>query len=186
VRSHRPSARAVLGLIIGFLGTALLIWPTQSGPTQSLESPPMLPQLVILLACVVWSMGTIYMRNASVHLDLFTLLSVQMLLGGLLMILAGLARGELTHWHHSQAGYFSLAFLVVFSSGFAYTAFAWLARHATPAQTGTYSYVNPAIASVAGFLALGERMSGVQVAGSLVILAGVILINWPIRGSISR
>jgi drug/metabolite transporter (DMT)-like permease len=178
-RSHRPSGRAVLGLTIGFLGTLLLIWPTHSE-----AATPVLPQLVILLGCVVWSLGTIYMRNASVHLDLFTLLSIQMMLGGLLLVLAGLARGEFPEWHHSRAGYISLACLVVFSSGCAYTAYAWLARNATPAQIGTHSYVNPAIASVAGFLALGERMSSVQVAGSLVILVGVILINWPTKGSI--
>jgi drug/metabolite transporter (DMT)-like permease len=180
-RAHRPSSRAVVGLAIGFVGTALLIWPhTVATPT------PLIPQLAILLACVVWSSGTIYMRNASVNLDLFAMLAAQMIIGGLLMVLVGLARGEWPLWHHTSAGYFSLAYLVIFSSGFAYTAYAWLARHATPAQTGTYSYVNPAIAAVVGFFALGEHMSGLQIAGGLVILAGVILVNWPTRGSISR
>jgi drug/metabolite transporter (DMT)-like permease len=79
-----------------------------------------------------------------------------------------------------------MGYLVIFSSGFAYTAFAWLARHATPAQTGTYSYVNPALAAVVGFVALGERMTAMQVVGGLVMLTGVILINWPVSGSMSR
>ncbi len=48
---------------------------------------------------------------------------------------------------------------MIFSSCFAYVAYAWLARHATPAVTGTYSYVNPALAAVVGYVGLGERLS---------------------------
>jgi drug/metabolite transporter (DMT)-like permease len=70
-------------------------------------------------------------------------------------------------------------YLVIFSSCFAYLAFGWLARHATPAQVGTYSYVNPALAAAAGYLMLGEVLSAVQIFGAAVILVGVLLVNWP-------
>ena len=76
-------------------------------------------------------------------------------------------------------GALALAYLVIFSCCFAYTAYAWLARHATPAQVGTYSYVNPAIAAVVGYSALGETLSPVQIVGGVVILGGVLMINWP-------
>jgi drug/metabolite transporter (DMT)-like permease len=177
-RAHHPGPRAIAGLVVGFAGTVLLMWP-QNG--SLLGDALFIPQLVTLLACVVWSLGTIYMRNHSVDVDLFALIGLQMLLGGLWMALAGLALGELPRWHWSAAGAGALAFLVVFSCCFAYTAYGWLARHATPAQVGTYSYVNPAIASVAGYLLLDERLSVVQVAGAVVILAGVLMINWPVR-----
>jgi drug/metabolite transporter (DMT)-like permease len=72
---------------------------------------------------------------------------------------------------------------VIFSCCFAYIAYGWLARHATPAQVGTYSYVNPALAAVVGYVGLGERLSALQVTGALIILAGVLMINWPARGS---
>jgi probable blue pigment (indigoidine) exporter len=75
----------------------------------------------------------------------------------------------------------AMAYLVVASSGFAYMAYAWLARHATPAQTGTYSYVNPAIASVAGYVLLDERLGLLQLVGAAVILLGVLLVNLPKR-----
>jgi drug/metabolite transporter (DMT)-like permease len=113
--------------------------------------------------------------------DLFALIGLQMLLGGVWMALAGLALGELPLWQWSRAGAGALAFLVIFSCCFAYTAYGWLARHATPAQVGTYSYVNPVIASVAGYMLLDERLSVLQVAGAVVILAGVLMINWPAR-----
>jgi drug/metabolite transporter (DMT)-like permease len=179
-RAHHPGARAITGLVIGFAGTALLMWPAISGgATAGL----LLPQLAILTSCVIWSLGTIYMRNHSIDLDLFALVGVQMLLGGTWMSLAGLAHGEVALWHWSMPGALALAYLVIFSSCCAYTAYGWLARHATPAQVGTYSYVNPAIASVVGYVALGETLSPVQIVGAVVILAGVLMINWPVRAA---
>jgi drug/metabolite transporter (DMT)-like permease len=179
VRAHRPDWRATTGLVAGFAGTVLLIWPT--GAATAAQATPLLPQLVILAGCVVWSLGTIYMRNHSLHVDIFALVGMQMLLGGAWLTLAGLVAGEAGTWHWSRDGALALAYLVVFSCCFAYTAYAWLARHATPAQTGSYSYVNPAIAAVCGYLVLGETLTSLQGFGALVILAGVLMINWPGR-----
>jgi drug/metabolite transporter (DMT)-like permease len=150
------------------------------GPSALLFSN-VLGQLVTLLACGVWSLGTIYMRNHSIDVDLFALVGLQMLLGGVWMSLAGFALGEAARWQWSMQGALSLAYLVIFSCCFAYTAYAWLARNATPAQVGTYSYVNPAVAAVVGYLALGETLSPMQMVGGLVILCGVLMINWPVR-----
>jgi drug/metabolite transporter (DMT)-like permease len=179
VRAHRPDWRAGIGLVAGFAGTVLLMWPPAAA--ASANATPLLPQLAILAGCVVWSLGTIYMRNHSLHVDLFALVGMQMLIGGVWLTLAGLLAGEAGRWHWSPEGALSLAYLVIFSCCFAYTAYAWLARHATPAQTGSYSYVNPAIAAVVGYLMLGETLTGVQSFGAVVILAGVLMINWPAR-----
>jgi drug/metabolite transporter (DMT)-like permease len=178
-RAHRPDWRAATGLIAGFAGTVLLMWPPQAAATAA--ATPLVPQVAILAGCVVWSLATIYMRNHSLHLDLFALVGMQMLLGGAWLTLAGLLAGEATQWRWSRDGIVALAYLVLFSCCFAYTAYAWLARHATPAQTGSYSYVNPAIAAVCGYLVLDETFTAVQTFGALVILAGVLMINWPGR-----
>ena len=182
-RSHRPPSRAIAGLAIGFAGTALLV-TSAAGAAPAGDVTPLLPLFAILVACMIWSLGTIYMRNAGRSLDLFAFGGAQMLIGGILMALAGVARGELADWTFSPAGLAAMAYLVVFSSCFAYTAYWWLARHATPAQTGTYSYVNPAIASVVGFVFLDERMTALQFAGAAIILLGVLLINWPAKDTI--
>jgi drug/metabolite transporter (DMT)-like permease len=138
---------------------------------------------MILASCIFWSLGTIYMRNHTVDIDLFALLGLQMLLGGVWLTLGGLVDGEASRWQWSLQGSLALAYLVLASSGLAYLAYAWLARHATPAQTGTYSYVNPALTAVSGYLLLGERMSALQGVGAAVILAGVLMINLPERAA---
>jgi drug/metabolite transporter (DMT)-like permease len=175
-RAHRPEARQMWGLAIGFIGTAALMLPAVHGVNPL--ATPLLPQLAIVLACVVWSLGTIYMRTHAVAIDLFALMGLQMLLGGTWLLLLGVVRGEPSLWHWSRPGVWALAYLVVFIACLAYTAYAWLARHATPAQTGTYSYVNPALATFVGYVALDERLSVVQIWGAAVILCGVLMINW--------
>ena len=190
-RAHRPSPREVTGLAIGFAGTVLLITsaaglPADGNPAVALGGggSQLIPQLMILAASLVWSLGTIYMRNAGRELDLFAFGGAQLVVGGVMMIIVGLVIGEAGRWHHSTAGYLAMAYLIVFSSCFAYMAYWWLARHATPAQTGTYSYVNPAIAAVVGYVLLGEQLSRGQIWGAAIILAGVILINWPTEDTI--
>ncbi len=163
------------GIAIGFAGVALLIWPGIGAATTT----PLLPQIVIMMACIGWSVATIYLRNINTRLDVISLTALQMLIGGLLLLLAGLAWGESGAWHWSTPGMLSLAWLTIFSACCAYTAYAWLAQNATPAQVGTYSYVNPAIATLLGYLLLDEVLSPVQLIGTGVILAGVILVNWP-------
>jgi drug/metabolite transporter (DMT)-like permease len=183
VRAHRPGMRAVAGLAIGFIGTVLLILP--AGANSADTATPLIPQLAILLACVVWSLGTIYMRNAGVQLDLFAMVGSQMLVGGIFLVIVGVMTGEIGEWTWSRPGLISLAYLTVFSSCFAYLAYGWLALHATPAVVGTYSYVNPALAAVVGYVGLGERLSSVQIVGAAIILAGVLMINWPTREPVS-
>jgi drug/metabolite transporter (DMT)-like permease len=179
-RAHRPPARVLAGVVIGFAGTALLIYPAGAAAAPA----ALVPQLAVLLACVFWALATIYLRNSHSRLDVISLTGVQMLIGGVLMLLGGWLRGEAAAWHWSLPGALSLAWLTLFSACLAYTAYAWLARHAPPAVVGTYGYVNPLIAAVLGYLVLGEQLGALQRVGSGVILAGVLLINWPTKDTI--
>jgi drug/metabolite transporter (DMT)-like permease len=102
-----------------------------------------------------------------------------MLLGGCMMTGIGLAIGEAGQWTWSKPGLIAMAYLTVFSSCLAYTAFSWLARNTTPAMVGTYSYVNPAIAAVLGWWFLDEQLGVNQLTGMAVMFAGVALVSWP-------
>ena len=62
-------------------------------------------------------------------------------------------------------------------SALGFVAYSYLLLHETPSRIGTYAYVNPLVAVVAGRLLLGERLDALQVAGSTVIFAGVVLVR---------
>lgn len=180
VRAHRPGPLEWVGTTLGLAGTALIVLPD-----AQLAGTHLPAQLLILLGVVVSSASTIYYRNAGTRLDLLSFTAVQMLCGGLMLAVAGVAAGELPRWQWSAAGFWPLAYLTVFSACIAYSAYAWLARHATPAQIGSYAYVNPTIATLLGWFALDERLDATQTVGMVVILTGVVLVNWPSPAAVS-
>ncbi len=173
-RAHALDRRTFTGLVIGFAGAALIVWPRGSLSTGHFGM-----QLLILLAVFVWSATTVYIRNVHSKLDLLSFSAVQMSLGGLMMTGVGLAMGEAGNWTWSKPGLIAMAYLTIASSCLAYTAFAWLAKNTTPAMVGTYSYVNPAIAAILGWWFLDEQLGGNQLIGMAIMFAGVALVNWP-------
>ncbi|HUQ11598.1 MAG TPA: EamA family transporter [Steroidobacteraceae bacterium] len=173
-RAHPLDRRTIIGLVIGFGGTALIVWPRDGARVDHLGM-----QLLILLIVFIWSATTVYIRNAHSKLDLLPFSSMQMLLGGVMMTGLGLALGEAERWTWSRPGLIAMAYLTVASSCVAYTAFSWLARNTTPALVGTYSYVNPAIAAVLGWWFLDEHLGAHQITGMAVMFVGVALVSWP-------
>jgi drug/metabolite transporter (DMT)-like permease len=78
-------------------------------------------------------------------------------------------------------GMAALVFLGVFASAVTYTAFTWLMKNARTDRVATFAYVNPAIATLLGWLVLGETLSPQQLLGMLVVLGGVVLVTLPSR-----
>jgi len=182
VRGHRPGSRAIAGLVLGIIGTALVIRPAGGAGADT----SLVPQGAMLLSGVTWAIATIYVRNVAPRLSVLTLIGWQMLLGGAGLLLLGLARGEVALWHWSWAGVLALTYLIVFASCLAHTAYAWLALHASPASLGTYAYVNPLIATLLGWWVLQEHLTPLQLTGIPIVLGGVLLINWPMPRRAAR
>jgi drug/metabolite transporter (DMT)-like permease len=177
-RGHALSTRTRIGLAIGFVGVALILWPRGGFSGSNLGW-----QLAILAGCIGWAGATLYHRLAKPTTPALLFTSMQMLLGGLLTTGIGLAAGDAAEWHFTVKGHLALLYLTLFSSCLAYTAFAYLLPRTTPARLGTYAYVNPAVAAVVGWLLLGETLSGAQLAGSAVIVLGVALVTLPQRSA---
>jgi drug/metabolite transporter (DMT)-like permease len=173
-RGHPLTRSAVLGLIIGFLGAALMLIPKDPSSTKSLTA-----QAAVLTACLSWSLGTLYYRSIDTELTSLMFMGLQMFMGGLMLLCAGLAHGDAAHWAPDTSGLISLLYLTFFSSCLAYTAYGWLSLNAAPALIGTYGYVNPAIASFLGWQFLHEHLSGAQLIGMVVIIIGVSILTLP-------
>jgi drug/metabolite transporter (DMT)-like permease len=173
-RGHPLTRSAMLGLVTGFIGAMLMLVP--KGPIFSKGS---LAQLGVLTACASWSLGTLYYRNITTNLSSMMFMALQMLMGGLMLLILALARGDSMHWPPSTPGLISLCYLTFLSSGLAYTAYGWLTMNTTPTIISTYSYVNPAIAALLGWLVLHEHLSGVQLVGMAITIIGVSILTVP-------
>jgi len=173
-RGHPLTKSAVLGLVIGFIGAVMMLVP--KGPIFSKAS---LAQLGILTACASWSLGTLYYRSITTQMSSMMFMALQMLMGGLMLLALALGRGDSMHWPPNAPGLISLCYLTFLSSGLAYTAYGWLTMNTSPTILSTYSYVNPAIAALLGWLVLHEHLSGLQLIGMAVIIVGVCILTVP-------
>ncbi len=177
-RGHPLDRSTRVALALGCVGVLLLLAP-DSGPShQGLGW-----QGVILVASLAWSLATIHQRNHETRLGPMMLAALQMLIGGVLMTVTGLAAGEAAGLHWTLPGMLAVLWLIVFSSCVAFTAYGHLVVSTSPAVVGSYGYVTPAVAAIAGWALLGETLSSTQIAGMLVVLVAIAVLGgyWPRR-----
>lgn len=159
------------GLAVGFLGVGLMVWPDADAAEAEMWA-----LTAILLSAVCWSAGMIYGRNSGVAVRPLMLAALQMLVGGLVLVIIGVLAGETDRVAWTMAGLGGLLYLTVFGSCVAYGSYIWLIHQTTPARLATIAYVNPAIATILGWWLLGEALDGIQLAGMAVIIVGVAMV----------
>jgi drug/metabolite transporter (DMT)-like permease len=177
-RGDAISRRVGVGLAIGFMGVALLLWPRDG---YALDTLPW--QGVVIVACLNWSIGTIYYRRNPVATPMPVILALAMLCGALMLGSVGLLAGEWPRLTFHISSVLAISYLALLNSCLAYSAYVFLMRRTTPARLATYGYVNPAIAAMTGWVLLGEQLSALQLIGMAVILAAVVAVTLPERHS---
>jgi drug/metabolite transporter (DMT)-like permease len=173
VYGARPSRATLLGIPMGFAGTALLI-----GPLETSGIDPM-GALACVLASLSWAAASLYSRRAPLPARTFVSTAMQMLAGGVWLVLAGLAAGEAGAFRLadvSAASAWALVYLVLAGSLAAFTAYAWLLRNAPTSIVATYAYVNPVVAVGLGWLVKAEPVTPRMAVAGAVILGSVALI----------
>ncbi|MFB8237380.1 EamA family transporter [Kitasatospora purpeofusca] len=176
---ERPKRAELAGVLLGLVGLAVLSAPAVGGSIA--------PAGVVAIICatLTWAFGSFASKRIRMPGNVFASSAYQMLAGGLGNLLIGLARGEergLRPGDVSTRSWLALAFLVVFGSLVAFTAYAWLLRAAPLTLVATYAYVNPVVAVLLGWLVLAEPLTGPTLLGGAVVVAGVCLVVSGSRG----
>ncbi len=168
----RPAGRTLLGVAIGFAGVALLLLPGARP-----QGVPLLPAVLVVGAGVLWSIGSYAATRLDLPADPLLTTVVQMLGGSVALAAAGLLRGESpAPAEVSATSVLALAYLVVFGSLVAFTAYSWLLGVAPVSQVSTYAYVNPVVAVLLGAVIAGEAVEGVTVLGGAVTVLAVAVV----------
>ncbi len=173
---RRPTARMLVGLLLGFVGVAILLDPFGA---KNLAVDP-LGAAVVTLSAVSWASGSVLAGRLPLPKSPPLSTGVQMLAGGALLGLLSLATGEPARFESAEVStrsVLALAYLIVFGAVIAYTAFVWLLKHAPPALTATYAYVNPLVAVLLGWAFAGEALSARVLVAAAVIVAGVAILS---------
>ncbi|MDE2572890.1 MAG: EamA family transporter [bacterium] len=179
----RLTLPAAIGMALGLGGIVLLVAPSMASHGAA-GSLPLLWVALAVLSNLSWSLGSLLQRRLGGASSLTRSTAMQMLAGGLLIIVESALLGQLFHvrWASiSPASLFGLGWLIVFGSLVGYMAFLYVVRNASTALASTYSYVNPLIAIVLGILLFGERLSPGEILAAAFILVGVALMIVPGR-----
>ena len=173
--SRRPSSRALIGLVLGFGGVALLIYPTELGGLRQVDP---IGASTIVLASLLWASGSIYSRRAPQPSSQALSSGMQMLGGGAVLMVLSALTGEFSQISWTAVSYNAIGawvYVTVFGS-VAYGSYLWLLKASTPAKAATYAYVNPVIALWLGYLVGDEMLSAWTMGCSTVIVAAVLLV----------
>ena len=177
-KGTKPNVWTLIGLVVGFAGLAILV-----GPANWLSDDQAIGWgglIALVLACVNWTIGSLYVRYASQPVEPFAGSGLQMVFGAAWMLIASALLGELRQFEWTDvtpAAWWSLAYLVVAGSLIGYTSFVWLMKHTSPTLVSTYGYINPIVAVFLGWWILHEPVGPRMVLASITILVGVAMIS---------
>jgi drug/metabolite transporter (DMT)-like permease len=161
---HWPARREWAGLVLGFVGVGLL--SLENGG----QANPLAAGL-LLLAPVCWAFGSVWSRRLTLPAGLLSS-ATEMLAGGSVLLLLGLATGERIQ---NVTGHALLAilYLILFGSLIAFSAYGYLLRRVRPVLATSYAYVNPVVAVALGVWLDRERMTWMGGLSLLLIVVGV-------------
>ncbi len=172
---ERTDLRSGIGMLIGFVGVGLLVAPNGSGVPWNLYF--VLGALAIQVGAVAWQLGSARGKYNLRHVPLVTSAALQMLSGGLIVGILGIAIGEPARFALTPRTFAALAYLTLFGSVIAYSAYVFALAHMRTTHTSLYAYVNPVVAVFLGWLILDEALTPMSIVAMVVILGGVALVQ---------
>jgi len=169
------NARTVVGLFIGLVG----VWILVGGGSMSSGSPGLLAGcLAVLVGAASWAGGVVYSQKAPLPVNPLLRTATTLICGAAMLLIAAAVFGEFGRLTMpSVRAVSSLAYLIVFGSIVAFTAYYWLLDRFSATVVATHTYVNPAVAVLLGWAMGGERVSASLVVGLIVITSAIALVS---------
>jgi drug/metabolite transporter (DMT)-like permease len=170
-RTQRFEVRLFGAVLVGFCGVALLFIDNRA------QQLAVLPCLAILAGGIAWSVGAVWSGQLILPRSKPMTAAIEMMLGGAVLLLLSAICGEMRPLPHlSLRAGLALAYLIVFGSLIAYTAYVWLLGRMSVTRVASHAYINPLIAVALGYFAAGEIVTLRTLISALLVLGSVSLI----------
>jgi len=171
---ERIGARRAAGMLIGFVGVALLVTPGASG---AFDLHFLLGALAIQIGSMCWQYGTMRGKYNLTEVTPFMSSAFQMMIGGVAVGIVGLAIGEAHRLTWTRDGVLGLVYLATFGSLLAYTSYVYALKKIRMTNMSMYAYINPLVAVLLGWLILHEQLNWVSIVAMCIIFGGVALVQ---------
>jgi drug/metabolite transporter (DMT)-like permease len=169
---QRPSGLVIGGLVAGIAGVLVLLVPVEGfGELHPLGIG------LVLGGAIAWSLGSLYARYNPLPRSALLGTGMEMLIGGLALVLGGVLLGEVGRTEvadFSTRSVVAFVYLVIFGSIIAFTAYTWLLANVSVSTVATYAYVNPIVAVALGTLLYAEPITPRTMIAAVLILGAVV------------
>lgn len=176
LKDTRVKLKGIVGLFLGFGGIVYLITST-TGSTTSNNN--FLASALIVLCTLSWGAGAVYSRVAKVPRSPLLSSGMELIFGGILVLIGSFILGEPSQFHLSQVtlkSFLGLLYLIIFGSVIAFSAYIWLLGHTSATRISTHTYVNPIIAVLLGWLIADEQITTALLIATAIIIISVYLV----------
>ena len=167
-----PSALAIGGIAVGLVGAVILLLPS-----EGIGSLDPIGVGMVAVSAMAWASGSLYARRGPLPRNALLGTGMEQLAGGVALAVAATAIGEPSRLVISQVSTSSLvglAYLIVFGSLAAFTAYVWLLNHVPVTTVATYAYVNPVVAVALGVLFRNEPLTPRTLLAAALIIGAVV------------
>ena len=171
------------GLLIGFVGLLLFLkGSVHESTTQTVDNGKRVIAFIVLaISSIAWVLGSLYSKNNPSTHSKYMNIAQQLTTAGIASFIIALFRNEYTGFHIENvptSAWIGLLFLVFIGSIVAYVSYIYLLSVKPAALVSTHTYINPIVAVLFGWLVSNEVISQVQFIGLLIILIGVLFVNF--------
>jgi drug/metabolite transporter (DMT)-like permease len=173
---HRVSGRGLAGLALGFSGTIILIWP-QLTSTGGLGNKELWWSIALIGGSLSWALGSVLAKKWQSGPPTVAVTAWQVFFAGLANLTFAVLKHDFGRATWTPRGIAAVAYLVIGGSLIGYTAYIYILAHAPTAKVSTYAYVNPVVAVFLGWLVLHEKIDAYILAGSMIVIASVVLVT---------
>jgi len=175
----KPSWRGIVGLLIGFGGVFLLIGPENFNGTSATQFDT-LGTIALLIAALLWSIGSIYSKTADMPKSSLQSTGMEMIVGSVALFIVSAGSGELHGFSLasvSMRSWLGLTYLIFIGSLVGFVSYGWLLHNAPVSLMSTYAYVNPVVAVFLGSWLASETITARILLAAGIIIGSVIVIN---------
>jgi drug/metabolite transporter (DMT)-like permease len=164
---------ALLGMVVGFGGCALLLLPGNEGSNHTV----LLGFAIVQFGGFAWTLGSLVQRRQLTTTHPVVIGAVQQLAAGLIYIpvVAFIPAGPIIF---SERSVLAVLYLVTFGSIIGYSAYIFAMDRLPVAIVSIYPYCNATVAVVLGWLLLQEPLGLRELLGMLIVFAGVAIVKY--------
>lgn len=174
---EKLNAHIVAGMLLGFLGVTLIF---KDSLTSAGTPHPLYGWAVagLFTATVAWAYGSLLNKREEPAVNSFFDAGLQITIGGALMLGISPFADDYSKfvWWHAE-GFAAFAYLVVFGSLVAYSAYIYALKKLPVGFVMSYAYINPLVAVLLGAAMLDEPINVYTVFAMALIITAIMVIR---------